>query len=112
MNFAGTFLGLLLLGAGVAGSLLTLKVRALADGAVDPELGFAPTGPGSVATYTPPEPGTTYLAISTEPTTPGRRALSLGGILILVLAVAAVSAFTIWNIGSMIVEAIFSQISD
>lgn len=112
MNFAGAFLGLLLLGLGAAGFLLSARVSGLSRDALHPELGFDTSPSGAIAlessTTGPPE-GTHYLLVSTEGPTPVQRALALVGIVILVLSVATASALVIWNTGSALIHAIFHQ---
>lgn len=110
MNFAGAFLGLLLLALGAVGFLLSARVSGLARTAEDPALGFAGAGTsGTAGVIPPPEQGTTYLAVSTEPPSVGQRALALVGIAVLILVVSTASAIIVWNAGSLLIQSIFDQ---
>lgn len=106
MNFAGIFLGLLLLGTGAAGFLLWSKVSALSADAGHELLGFEP---GQGGTLPPQAEMVTYVAIDTEPMTPMGRALSLLWLVVLVGSLAAITAFAIWGIGNWMVQMFLDQ---
>jgi hypothetical protein len=107
VNFAGIFLGLLLLGTGAAGFLLSARVNELAPASGDGALGFE-VGTGSVLPLATDE-STTYVAVATDPPTGLHRLLSLLWLAVLVGAISAVSAWIVWEIGSAIVNAFLSQ---
>jgi hypothetical protein len=106
VNFAGIFLGLLLLGTGAAGFLLSTRVNALAAEAGHELLGFEP---GKGGTLPPAADMVSYVAIDTEPISPLGRALSLLWLTVLVGTIAAFTAFTIWSIGTWLFDLFLSQ---